>query len=93
MHTRTKRGNCEKHCLYNIVNDPGEHTDLSMTKSMDNMLHEMILWYDKYGNEPRNMQDQGHHSVSDLPILMKMPVTLWLTMEASGSHSNLDIVN
>ena len=53
------------YCLYNIVEDPGEHNELS-SKEPD-MLHKLLNQYNEYSKEPREMQDQGIHSEGDLP--------------------------
>ena len=57
--------NCDPYCLYDIVKDPYEHTDLSKTEIT--IVSEMVKRYKKYGEEPRDRQDQGYHSYSDLP--------------------------
>ena len=59
-------GNCDPYCLYDIVKDPYEYTDLS--KSETTILSEMLKHYKKYGEEPRDQQDQGYHSDSELPL-------------------------
>ena len=61
----TVGNNCDPYCLYDIVKDPYEHTDLS--KSEASIFSEMIKRYKKYGEEPRDQQDQGYHSDSELP--------------------------
>ncbi len=57
--------NCDPYCLYNIVEDPGEHNELS--KSEPEKLQELLQHYNAYAIEPRDMQDQGYHS-GDLPV-------------------------
>ena len=60
-----KGPDCDGYCLYDIVNDPNEHTDLS--KEKPDILKSMIERYNKYSKEPRDMQDQGYHSENELP--------------------------
>ena len=61
----TNGPNCEPYCLYDIVNDPLEQNDLSTSQTT--ILSEMLKRYNKYGEEPRDRQDQGYHSNSELP--------------------------
>ena len=61
-----KGGNCDPYCLYNIVDDPSEQRDLS--KSETTVFSEMLQRYKKYGEEPREMQDQGYHTQDNMPI-------------------------
>lgn len=56
---------CTPYCLYNIVEDPREVNDLVQTEPRK--LLEMIEHYNRYGKEPREMQDQDYHKNSDLP--------------------------
>ena len=56
---------CDPHCLYNIVEDPGEHNDLS--KSEPEILKKLLDRYNNYFSEPRDMQDQGYHLHTDVP--------------------------
>jgi arylsulfatase A-like enzyme len=60
-----KGENCDEYCLYNIIDDPGEHNELS--KKEPAKLQEMLERYISYANEPREMQDQGYHSNAELP--------------------------
>ena len=60
-----KGEDCNPYCLYNIVQDPGEHNELSKTEP--DKVKELLERYNKYSKEPRDMQDQGIHSDSDLP--------------------------
>ena len=60
-----KGEDCNPYCLYNIVQDPSEHNELS--KSQPEKVKELLQHYNKYSKEPRDMQDQGIHSDSDLP--------------------------
>ena len=62
----SRGGNCDPYCLYDIVNDPSEKNDLSATENT--VLNKMIERYQWYGKEPRDMQDQGYHFQTDLPI-------------------------
>ena len=57
--------NCDPYCLYNIVQDPGEHNELSKTEP--EKLQELLQHYNAYAKEPRDMQDQGYHS-GHLPV-------------------------
>ena len=58
--------NCDKYCLYNIIDDPTEHKDLSKTQT--DILENLLKRYNEYAKEPREMQDQGYHSHSELPV-------------------------
>ncbi len=58
--------NCDPYCLYNIVQDPGEHNELSKTEP--EKLQELLQHYNAYAKEPRDMQDQGYHAAGDLPV-------------------------
>ena len=62
----TKGPNCDPYCLYDIINDPSERNDLS--KSETTILDDMLKRYNKYKEEPRDMQDQGYHSTTELPV-------------------------
>ena len=64
--TGTKGGNCDPYCLYNIVDDPREKNDLSTSETT--VLNDMLKRYQEYGKESRIMQDQGYHSMSDIPV-------------------------
>ena len=64
-----KGDDCNPYCLYNIVEDPGEHNELS-EKDPDK-LKELLQRYNDYSKEPRDMQDQGYHSDSELPVFKK----------------------
>ena len=57
---------CDPYCLYNIVEDPNEHNELSQKEP--DILKKLLARYNEYGKEPRDMQDQGYHSGSDLPL-------------------------
>ena len=52
--------NCDPYCLYNIVEDPSEHNELS--KKEPEILEKMLKRYNEYSKEPRDMQDQGYHN-------------------------------
>ena len=56
---------CDPYCLYNIVDDPEERKELSKTEPK--ILKEMLERYNKFEKEPREMQDQGYHSITELP--------------------------
>ena len=56
---------CKPYCLYNIVDDPRELSNL--VEKEPEKLQELIERYNRYGMEPREMQDQGYHRNSDLP--------------------------
>jgi arylsulfatase A-like enzyme len=60
-----KGGNCDPYCLYDIVNDPRETKDLSTERK--DVLEDLLKRYNKYSKEPRDMQDQGYHSASEVP--------------------------
>lgn len=60
-----KGDNCHNYCLYNIVQDPGEHIELS--EKEPKILQELLQRYNAYSKEPREMQDQGYHSLGELP--------------------------
>ena len=60
-----KGENCDPHCLYNIIEDPGEHNELS-SKEPD-LLQKLLNQYNTYSKEQREMQDQGFHYAADLP--------------------------
>ena len=57
---------CDPYCLYNIVEDPNEHNELSQKEP--EILKKLLSRYNEYGKEPRDMQDQGYHSGSVLPL-------------------------
>ena len=57
---------CRPYCLYNIMKDPRELNDL--VEKEPEKLQELIEHYNRYGEEPREMQDQGYHRNSDLPV-------------------------
>ena len=56
---------CDPYCLFNIVEDPQERKDLSSTQP--DMLKELVMHYEQYAKEPRDMQDQGFHTMESLP--------------------------
>ena len=56
---------CDPNCLFDIVNDPEERDDLS--KKLPKKVTELLDRYNSYSKEPRDMQDQGHHSTV-LPV-------------------------
>ena len=60
-----KGPNCDPYCLYNIVKDPEERTELSKTEPA--MLKKLLDRYNSYSKEPESMQDQGYHSESAVP--------------------------
>ena len=60
-----KGENCDPYCLYNILEDPGEHNELS--KKEPKILQQLLEHYNAYAKEPREMQDQGYHSNAELP--------------------------
>ena len=60
-----KGENCDQYCLYNIVEDPSEHNELS--KKEPQLLQMLLERYISYAMEPREMQDQGYHSNAELP--------------------------
>ena len=60
-----KGENCNPHCLYNIVEDPGEHNELSLKEP--DVLQKLLNQYKEYSKEQRDMQDQGFHYPADLP--------------------------
>ena len=62
----TRGTNCNPYCLYDIIKDPGEHQDL--TNSHTSVLLDLQRRYRKYGDEPRDMQDQGYHDQTELPV-------------------------
>ena len=51
--------NCDPYCLYNIVEDPSKHNELS--KKEPEVLQKLLDRYNEYAKEPRDMQDQGYH--------------------------------
>ena len=57
--------NCDPYCLYDIVNDPTEKNNLS--KEKPEQVQELLEKYDSFSKEPRDMQDQGWHSMGSLP--------------------------
>ena len=56
---------CDPYCLFDIVNDPRELNNLAKTEPK--LMQELLQRYNKYSQEPRDMQDQGYHSNEDLP--------------------------
>ena len=56
---------CDPYCLYNIIDDSEERHNLA--KEQPDLLNSLLEQYNKYSKEPRYMQDQGYHSVDDLP--------------------------
>ena len=63
-----KGPDCDKYCMFDVINDPNEHNDLSKDPKYTDVLEDLLKRYNKYGNEPRYMQDQGYHSENDLPM-------------------------
>ena len=61
-----KGDDCNPYCLYNIVKDPEEHSELS--EKEPEKLQELLQRYNEYSKEPRDMQDQGYHSDAELPV-------------------------
>ncbi len=61
-----KGENCDPYCLYNIVDDPSEHDELS-SKEPD-MLQKLLERYNSYAKEPRDLQDQGYHDPDEIPV-------------------------
>ena len=64
-HNGPEGPDCDPYCLYDIVNDPNEHHDLS--KEKPDILNQLLERYNKFSKEPRDMQDQGYHSAKDVP--------------------------
>ena len=60
-----KGDDCDPYCLFDIVNDPQEKKNL--VKDEPTLFKEMLNRYNKYANEPRDMQDQGYHTQDSLP--------------------------
>ena len=60
-----KGPDCNPYCLYNIVKDPEERNELSKTEP--DMLKKLLERYNSYSKEPRDMQDMGYHTASDVP--------------------------
>ncbi len=56
---------CDPYCVFNIVNDPEERHNLA--NEQPDLLKQLLNSYNKYTNEPRDMQDQGYHSEGDVP--------------------------
>ena len=65
-HDGPKGENCDPYCLYNIIEDPSEHNELSQKEP--EKLQELLQRYNDYAKEPRDMQDQGYHDRSELPV-------------------------
>ena len=57
---------CNPYCLYYIVKDPEEHSQLSQKEP--EKLQELLQRYNEYSKEPRDMQDQGYHSPAEFPV-------------------------
>ena len=57
---------CDPYCVYNVVKDPEEKHNLA--KEQPDLLKSLLDRYNEYSKEPRNMQDQGYHSVEDVPV-------------------------
>ena len=66
-HNGTIGEDCNPYCLYNIVEDPGERSNL-VEKEPDK-LKEMLDMYNAHSKEPSHMRDQGYHNKSSLPII------------------------
>ena len=56
---------CDPYCVYDVLKDPEEKHNLA--KEDSNLLKTLLEHYNKYSKEPRHMQDQGYHSVADVP--------------------------
>ena len=54
------------YCLYDIVNDPTEKNSLVNTEP--DILKELLERYNAFSKEPRDMQDQGYHNESSVPV-------------------------
>ena len=61
----TVSDDCNPHCLYNIIEDPGERQDLSTIKP--NILQMMLDRYNSHAKEPQDRLDQGYHSPNECP--------------------------
>ena len=66
----TEGSDCDPHCLYNIIEDPGERKDLSKTKP--DILRMMLNRYNSHGKEFQDKLDQSyrdwtHLSMADFP--------------------------
>ena len=61
----TEGNDCDPHCLYNIIEDPGERQDLS--KAKPDILQMMLDRYNSHAKEPQDRLDQGYHSAKALP--------------------------
>ncbi len=57
---------CDPYCLFDIVTDPREKNNLA--KNEPKLLKELLDRYNKIGDEPRDMQDQGYHTQDALPV-------------------------
>ena len=60
-----KGDDCNPYCLYDVVQDPTERHNLA--KEQPALLKELLARYNKYAEEPRDLQDQGYHSMETLP--------------------------
>ena len=60
-----KGPDCDPYCLYNIVKDPEERTELSKTEP--DTLKKLLERYNSYSKEPQNMQDMGYHTDAEVP--------------------------
>ena len=65
-HDGSKGESCDPYCLYNIVEDANKHIELSQKEP--DILKKLLSHYNEYGKELRDMQDQGYHISSDLPL-------------------------
>lgn len=61
-----KGGDCTPHCLYDIIGDPQEKNNL--IDKEPGVLKMMLDKYNAYSKEPCEMQDQGYHDVTSLPV-------------------------
>ena len=57
---------CNPYCLFILVEDPEERKNLADTEKAS--LEKLLDRYNSYSKEPREMQDQGYHNTTELPI-------------------------
>ena len=56
---------CTPYCLFDIIQDPNERHNLA--KEQPDLLNELLARYNKYGQEPSDLQNQGYDSNGAVP--------------------------
>ena len=60
-----ENNDCDPYCVFDIIQDPSERHNLA--KEQPDLLSELLSRYNKYGQEPKELQNQGYDSSKAVP--------------------------